>query len=177
MANASIYAFPILIVSGLLGACNSPAEAGVPEEVSVRTERARPVPEQVAMGFSVLSDLKRKGGVEEGGALVCRKDSCAKGIVAFGPYTRAVPAGPRVATFRVRGDGVSTLARGVATVDVYDALSKQRLGRREVKGTELPDQQDQDIALAFTAPEKSNLEFRISWVGDGELRMYRVDVR
>jgi len=169
----------------LVTACNTRAGAEVPGDISAKTELARPAPRRIpaveaaptAVGFSVLSDLKRKGGVEENGALVCRKDKCPSGIVAYGPYTRAVPPGPRVATFRVRGEGVSKLDRKVAHLDVYDALNKQRLALRPVKGSELPDGQDQDVELAFTAPAASKLEFRIGWMGHGELRMYRVDVR
>lgn len=169
----------------MLYACNTTAEAGAPKDVSVTTEQARPAPGAAAPGvgepfsasFSVAEDLKLKGGVEENGALVCRKDKCPKGTVAYGPYTHAVPPGPRVATFRVRGEGLSKLDRDVATFDVYDALGKQRLALRAVKGTELPEQQDQNIELAFTAPPKSRLEFRIGWRGEGELRMYSVDVR
>lgn len=169
----------------MLCACNTTAEAGAPQEVSVATEQARPAPAEAepvedgpfSMSLSVLSDLKRKGGVEEDGALVCRKDNCPKGTVAYGPYTRAVPPGPRVATFRVRGEGLSTLDRDVASFDVYDALNKQRLALRAVKGTELPEHQDQKIELTFTAPPSSKLEFRIGWRGEGELRMYGVDVR
>jgi hypothetical protein len=121
--------------------------------------------------------MQKIGGVEEGGAIVCRKEHCAKGLVAFGPYTRAVPPGPRVATFRVSGRGVAGLDHEVVALDVYDALGKQRLGFRSVMGPELPDRKEQGIELAFLAPAQSNLEFRVGWSGDGDLAMYRVDVR
>lgn len=174
---------------GLVDAgCNAQADTAAPptQDVVQAVGKATPseanpgvtsAPKPISATFSVVEDMKIKGSLREDGAFVCRKDSCAPGIVAFGPYTRAVPPGPRVATFQLSGREVGLLDRDVATLDVYDALGKRKLGARTVKGTELADGTQKGLEIPFTAPEKSNLEFRIGWKGDGELRMYRVEVR
>ena len=126
--------------------------------------------------FSFATDMAKVGGKQEGGALICKKDSCKSGIVAYGPYTKAVAEGQRIATFQVGGVGVSGLDKEAATFDVYDSVSNQRLALRSVKGKELPDNQQQNIEVAFTAPAKSNLEFRVGWHGEGELKLYNVEI-
>jgi hypothetical protein len=131
----------------------------------------------VSMQFNFASDMRRVGGVEEGGALVCRKDQCKPGIVAFGPYTKAVPPGPRVAKFLVGGAGVSGIDGQVASFDVYDALGKKLLAARSIKGTELSNDGERGFELAFVAPQQSNLEFRVGWQGEGELKLHRVELR
>jgi hypothetical protein len=126
--------------------------------------------------FSFTTDMATVGGAKEDDTVVCNKYSCKSGLVAFGPYTTAVSGGQRVATFRVSGVGVSTLNRPAVTFDVYDSLSRERLALRTVNGTELPDEKQQDIEVAFIAPEESKLEFRVGWQGEGELRMFGIEV-
>lgn len=164
--------------------CERPVEAEVPPPATAPSATvAAPagaaasggIP--VSMQFSFASDMRRVGGVEEGGALVCRKDQCKPGIVAFGPYTRAVPPGPRVATFLVGGSGASSIDGQVASFDVYDALGKKQLAARAIKGTELSNDAERGFELAFVAPQQSNIEFRVGWQGEGELKLHRVDLR
>jgi hypothetical protein len=160
--------------------CEGPVEAVVPPPATAPATGAAPAEaaaSPVSMQFSFASDMRRVGGVEEGGALVCRKDQCKPGIVAFGPYTRAVPPGPRVATFLVGGSGISSIDGQVASFDVYDALGKKQLATRAIKGTELSNDGEGGFELAFVAPQQSNLEFRVGWQGDGELKLHRVDLR
>lgn len=126
--------------------------------------------------FAFASDMRRVGGEQEDGAFVCRKDNCKSGIVAYGPYTKAVEEGQRVATFRLSAAGVSGLDKEAAGLDVYDAASRQRLALHSVKGNELPDNQQKTIEVAFTAPAESKLEFRVRWRGEGELKLYDVEV-
>jgi hypothetical protein len=174
----------------LVGAgCANGAEGGVAEAREQNAASLTPKPNPsttpapatttttpVALKFSFANEMAKVGGVLEDGALVCKKTSCKSGLVAFGPYTTAVPGGQRVATFQVRGAGVSGLDQVAASFDVFDALSNERLALRTVKGTELPDQTQQKVEVAFNAPEKSKLEFRVGWNGEGELRMYDVEV-
>ena len=126
--------------------------------------------------FAFASDMTKVGGEQEDGAFVCRKDICKSGIVAYGPYTKVVQEGQRVATFRISAAGVSGLDKEAAALDVYDAAGRQRLALRSVKGNELPDNQQKSIELAFTAPATSKLEFRVRWRGEGELKLYDVEV-
>jgi hypothetical protein len=177
---------PLMLWWVLVGvACNNSAEADdgrsaatAASPVGAEQGEALQAPgPAVSLGFSVVSDLKRGGGLVEDGAVVCRKGSCGKGIVAYGPYTRDIPQGPRVATFRVSGLAVSSLDQEVAALEVFNAVDGTRLGFRSVKGTDLPDKQEQSLEVAFVSPQESNLEFRIGWAGEGELKMYRVDVR
>lgn len=97
--------------------------------------------------------------------------------LSYGPYTRAVPAGKRTASFRLMLDNVTADNRRILTIDVYDADSGKVLAKRELRRRDFAKTFTyQDFNLSFSAIAGHRLEFRTFWHGYSYVRQDKVSI-
>ena len=89
----------------------------------------------------------------------------------FGPYTTAVNAGQRTATFRLLIDNNSADNNRILTLDVFDANSGRVIASMNVTRRNFNSPSAyQNFTLRFTAQSGQRLEFRTFWHGGAYVR-------
>jgi hypothetical protein len=124
-------------------------------------------------------DSPHQTGRREGAFWMCNQAEHNAGFAVFGPYTRAIQPGWRVATWRMAMADRSGPNEVVATIDVVNADTGQPLGGvRPIRRSEFAaNTQFQDFEIAFIAPANQRLEFRTYFHDRGTLRIDWVKVR
>ena len=142
------------------------------------TGRATLIYDTSALTFQAESHLQHLIGRKEadGWSATTRDDS--SGFLAYGPYTTLIPAGQRVATFRLLIDNNSANNDRVVTLDIYDATAKHVLAQRDINRRDfLNANQYQDFAVVFDSPSANRLEFRTYWHDRAYIRQDSVVIR
>ncbi len=109
-------------------------------------------------------------GFAERGGWACNTAACGRGVMVYGPYTRALDAGTYQARFRLRTDNVIADNGSVVRIEVNDFDGRVPdcgqcvLAQRDVRRREFPaPMADYDAALDFEIPAARaghRLEFR-----------------
>lgn len=116
------------------------------------------------------------GRSENGGWSVWVKDTPER-FLAYGPYTTAIAAGKRTATFRLLLDNVTADDLLILSLDVYDASTGRVLARQDVRRRQFGKNLTyQDFRLNFDAPRNHRLEFRTYWHNYSYARLDKVTV-
>ena len=98
--------------------------------------------------------------------------------MSYGPYTTAVAAGNRTATFRLQLDNVVADNNRLLTIDVYDASTGKVLAKRELLRRDFSRAFDyKDFSLSFNASAGQRLEFRTFWHGGSYVKQDNVTVK
>ncbi|MBI3230665.1 MAG: hypothetical protein HYZ45_10945 [Burkholderiales bacterium] len=96
----------------------------------------------------------------------------------YGPYTTAIEAGNRTATFRLQLDNVSADNNAILAIDVFDATAGVVLATRQITRREFTTPFTyQDFSLAFVSAANHQLEFRTKWLGSSYMKQDKVIVR
>jgi hypothetical protein len=121
-------------------------------------------------------------GRRDGNGWSANTDLDAPGYLAFGPYTRDLPAGQFDARFRMQIDIVNADNNEIVRIDVNDfdrtpdcgdcVLVSRTLRRRDFEA----DRRDQDFTLRFQNPVGHRLEFRTFWLDRSYVKQDRVEV-
>lgn len=128
--------------------------------------------------FEAERDLQHQIGRAEADGWGVGPGDAAGRLVSHGPFTTAVPSGPRTATFRLLIDDVAQDDRAVLAIAVRDAATGRVLARRQINRREFTAAgQYQDFALGFSAGAGQRLDFRVHYLGGAWCRQDRVSVR
>lgn len=99
------------------------------------------------------------------------------GYLAYGPYTKDIPAGPQSATFRLLVDNNTFDNSRIVTIDVFDASVGRVIAQRVILRSEFSVRNEyQDFVLEFNNSFDSNLEFRVFWHDTSYVKLDRVIV-
>ncbi len=102
----------------------------------------------------------------------------ASGFLVYGPYTRAIAPGSRIARFRMKIDNNSADNLVVCTIDVYDADTGQILAQKNVRRSHFPKANRwRRFKLPFQAPTGHRLETRAYWHDRAYINVDRIVVR
>lgn len=136
-----------------------------------------PVPGGSTFTFEAERDLAHQRGRVDRDGWSCAVAADGLNFMSFGPYTRAIPAGPAVATFRLMVDNNTADDAPVVTIDVHDADSGRQLAERVIRRRAFGAAFTyQDFSLRFDAPGPNRLEFRTLWHDQSYVRQDRVVV-
>ncbi|MFM8986490.1 MAG: hypothetical protein ACKONH_10615 [Planctomycetia bacterium] len=128
--------------------------------------------------FEAERDLEHQVGRPETDGWGVGPGDAAGRLVSHGPFTTAVPSGPRTATFRLLIDDVSRDDRAVLGISVRDAATGRVLARRQITRRQFTAAgQYQDFTVGFSAGAGQRLDFRVHYLGNASCRQDRVSVR
>ncbi|MBE7174053.1 MAG: T9SS type A sorting domain-containing protein [Williamsia sp.] len=97
----------------------------------------------------------------------------------YGPYDTTIPAGPNVATYRIKTDNNTANNDPIVDIDVRDATTGETLAFQTVTRLQFPIAGDYvNFTLPFTMPAaKHSLELRVFWHGTGYTKVDWVSVQ
>jgi hypothetical protein len=128
--------------------------------------------------FEAERDLEHQIGRPEADGWGVGPGDAIGRLVSHGPFTTAVPSGPRTATFRLLIDDVARDDRAVLGISVRDAATGRVLARRQITRRQFAAAgQYQDFAIGFSAGAGQRLDFRVHYLGGAWCRQDRVSVR
>jgi hypothetical protein len=93
------------------------------------------------------------------------------GLLAHGPGTTELAAGPSTAFFELAADASGSAPGTIATVAVVDDATGQALATRDLARADFRDVLYEPVALPFTAPPGHPLDFTVRWPGAGAPRI------
>ena len=128
--------------------------------------------------FEAERDSAHQVGRAEADGWSVRVGDTPDQFMSYGPYTTAVAAGVRTATFRLMLDNVTADNAPVLKIDVYDAAGRAILAERQITRREFSQPlTHQDFSLTFPASPGQRLEFRTYWYGGSYVRQDKVTIR
>lgn len=95
----------------------------------------------------------------------------APGLLAHGPGTTELAAGPSTAFFELAVDAFGATPGTIATVAVVDDATGQPLATRDLARADFRSVLYQPIAVPFTAPAGHPIDFTVRWAGAGAPRV------
>lgn len=114
--------------------------------------------------FEAETDLSHQMGYPDKGGWAAATATESPGHLCYGPYTKAVAAGPHTATFVLMVDVADATNDKVATIDVHDAAGGGILAIEDIHRHDFGAPWAwHPFALPFTAPPGATLETRVYW--------------
>ena len=126
------------------------------------------------------AELGNVVGRREGDGWSARVEDAA-GHMVYGPYVNGIPAGARVASFRMMVDNNSASNSDVVRLDVYDATAGTELAARQVRRLEWRSAyvyQTFEVPFTIAASQVSHtIEFRIYYQRSSYVKVEKVGYR